>query len=120
MPALSSVASPWDSRPGNRCQEGGQIRQIPQGRVHEHVRDHDSGNHSEYDQKFTYLVKESLGVMGPRNRRKLDKPDLVTEATFVVVHALAVNDCKRFAGLTNINRAKIATLQSVAMTVSQL
>lgn len=69
--------------------------------------------------RATYLVKEPLGVMGPANGRKLYKPDLVTEAAFVVVHTLAVNGDKRFAGLTDINRAKVATLQSV-MTVSQL
>lgn len=69
--------------------------------------------------RATYLVKEPLGVMGPANRRKLYKPDLVTEAAFVVVHTLAVNGDKRFASLTDINRAKVATLQSV-MTVSQL
>ena len=69
--------------------------------------------------RATYLVKEPLGVMGPANGRKLYKPDLVTEAAFVVVHTLAINGNKRFASLTDINRAKVATLQSV-MTVSQL
>lgn len=54
--------------------------------------------------------------MGPRNRRKLDKADLITEAAFVVVHMIAVNDGQRFTGLTNVNRAKVAALQSVAMT----
>ena len=68
----------------------------------------------------TYLVKESFGVMGPGDGRKLDKPDLIAEAAFVVVRTLAVNGDKRFAGLTNINRAKVATLHSVIMTVSQL
>lgn len=58
--------------------------------------------------------------MGPGNRRKLHKSDLVNEATFVVIHTLAVNSGKRFAGLTDIDRAEVATLQSVAMPVSRL
>lgn len=69
--------------------------------------------------KVTYLVKEPLGVMGPGNRRKLYKPDLVTETACVVVDVFPVDSGKRLAGLTNINRAKVATLQSVSMAVSQ-
>lgn len=75
---------------------------------------------SKYDHGFTYLVKESLGVMGPRDRRKLDKPDLVTEAALVVVYTLSINGGKRFTRLTNVNRAKVTTLWSVTTTVSLL